>query len=194
MQQSNLGQMIRTFRLEHSLTQKQLADKMNLSDKTISKWERGIGLPEISLLPALSDLLGIDAQNLLAGNLSPNDFVSGNMKQTKYYICPTCHNITLCTGAAEVSCCGKKLSHAPLKKAKENETLSVHVIENEWFITSDHPMTKTHYISFVAFVTGERIHIIKQYPEWNLTVRIPKGGHEMLIWFCTKHGLFYQIL
>lgn len=55
-------------------------------------------------------------------------------------------------------------------------------------------MTKTHYISFVAFVTGDRIQIIKQYPEWNLNVRFPKSGHEMLIWYCTEHGLFYQLL
>lgn len=194
MLNNKVGNIIRTLRLEQNMTQKQLGDKMNISDKTVSKWERGLGLPDISLIPELADILGIDTQNLLVGNMTPNNFVGGNMKNTKYFVCPICHNITLCTGSAEVSCCGKKLTVQTMKKAKESEKLSAQVIEKDWFITSIHPMTKTHYISFVAFVTGERIQIIKQYPEWNLNVRIPKSGHEMLIWYCTEHGLFYQLL
>lgn len=194
MQNNKVGNIIRTLRLEHNLTQKQLADKMNISDKTVSKWERGLGLPDISLIPEIANFLGIDMKNLLVGDMTPNDFVGGNMKNTKYFICPLCHNITFCTGEAEVSCCGKKLSVQSMKKAEEIEKLSIQVIEKDWFITSVHPMTKTHYISFVAFVTGDRIQIIKQYPEWNLSVRIPKAGNETLIWYCTKHGLFYQLL
>lgn len=116
------------------------------------------------------------------------------MKNTKYFVCPTCHNISLCTGEAELSCCGKKLTVQELKKAEESEKLSVQVIEDDWYITSSHPMTKNHYISFVAFATGDRINLIKQYPEWDLTVRIPKRGHGMLIWYCTDHGLFYQLV
>lgn len=194
MDNNTVGNIIRTLRMEQNMTQKQLADKMSISDKTISKWERDLGLPDISLIPKLSDLLGIDTQSLLVGDMTSNNFVGGNMKNTKYFICPICHNISLCTGAAEVSCCSKKLTVQTMNKAGENEKLSVQVIEKEWYITSIHPMTKTHYISFVAFVTGDRIQIIKQYPEWNLNVRIPKGGHEMLIWYCTEHGLFYQLL
>ena len=194
MKNSQVGAIIRTLRLERKMTQKQLADKMHISDKTVSKWERGWGCPDISLIPELSDLLGVDTQNLLAGDLTPNDFVCGNMKQTKYYVCPICHNISLCTGEAEVSCCGKKLSVQGMKKADARERLSVCVLEEDWYVTSDHPMTKAHYISFVVFATGDRIQVIKQYPEWNLEVRIPKRGHGMLIWYCTEHGLFYQPL
>lgn len=194
MQNNKVGNLIRTLRLEKNMTQKQLADKMNISDKAVSKWERGLGLPDISLISELTDLLGIDIPNLLVGDMTPNDFVNGNMKNTKYFVCPTCHNITLCTGIAEVSCCGKKLTFLTMKKAKESEKLTVQVVENDWFIMSDHPMTKEHYISFVAIVNGDRIQIIKQYPEWNLNVYVPKGGHEMLIWYCTEHGLFYQLL
>jgi DNA-binding XRE family transcriptional regulator/desulfoferrodoxin (superoxide reductase-like protein) len=194
MQSNNVGNLIRSLRLEQKITQKQLADKMNISDKTVSKWERGLGLPDISLISELSKLLGVDLQSLLDGEVAPNDFVNGNMRNTKYFVCPKCHNITLCTGTAEVSCCGKKLVALKLQKAEEQEKLNVEIVENEWFISSDHPMTKTHYISFVAFVTGERIQLIKQYPEWNLNVRVLKRSHEMLIWYCTEHGLFYQIL
>ncbi len=194
MQSSKVGNLIRTLRQENNMTQKQLADKLNISDKTVSKWERGLGLPDISLIPEISDLLGIDTQNLLAGDMTPNDFVGGNMKNTKYFVCPSCHNITLCTGEAEVSCCGKKLTVQAMKKAEESEKLTVQVIEDDWCITSSHPMDKSNYISFVALATGERVQIIKQYPEWNLCVRIPRRGHGLLIWYCTEHGLLYQLL
>lgn len=194
MQNMKVGNIIRTLRIERNMTQKELADKMNISDKTVSKWERGLGCPDISLISELSDLLGVDTQSLLVGDITPNDFVGGNMKNTKYYVCPTCHNISLCTGEAEVSCCGKKLTVQQMKKAGDTEKLSVEVLEDEWFITSEHPMTKEHYISFVAFASGESIQIIKQYPEWNLELRIPKRGYGMLIWYCIEHGLFYQRL
>lgn len=194
MQNSKVGSIIRALRLEHHMTQKQLADKMNLSDKTVSKWERGLGMPDISLIPELSGLLGIDIMSLLSGDMTPNDFVGGNMKNTKYFVCPTCQNITLCTGEAEVSCCGKKLEAQTLKKAEEGERLSVQVVEDDWYISSEHPMDKEHYISFLALASGDRIQIIKQYPEWNLNVRIPKRGHGMLIWYSTDHGLQYQLL
>lgn len=194
MQNNKVGILIRTLRQECNMTQKQLADKLNISDKTVSKWERGLGMPDISLIPEISDLLGIDTQNLLAGDMTPNNFVGGNMKNTKYFVCPSCHNITLCTGEAEVSCCGKKLAVQSMKKAEEREKLSVQVIEGDWYITSNHPMDKTHYISFVALATGDRVQIIKQYPEWNLGVRIPGRGHGMLIWYCTDHGLLYQFI
>lgn len=194
MQNSKVGQVIRTLRQEQQMTQKQLADSLNISDKTVSKWERGLGCPDISMIPDLSDLLGVDTQKLLVGDLSPNDFVGGNMKHTNYYVCSVCHNISLCTGKAEVSCCGKKLTGKIMKKAEGSDRLSVEVIEDEWHITSTHPMEKAHYISFIAFSTGDRIHLIKQYPEWDLSVRIPKRGHGMLLWYCTEHGLFYQLV
>lgn len=194
MQNNKVGNLIRKLRKEQDMTQKQLADKMNISDKAVSKWERGLGLPDISLISELTDLLGADLQRLLEGNMVPNDFVNGNMKNTKYYVCPICHNITFCTGETEVSCCAKKLNVQAMIKAKESEKLNVQVIEKDWYITSNHTMTKEHYISFIAFITGDRIQIIKQYPEWNLSVRVPQNGHAMLIWYCTVHGLFYQLL
>ncbi|MDL2281156.1 helix-turn-helix domain-containing protein, partial [Selenomonadales bacterium OttesenSCG-928-I06] len=187
MQNIKVGNIIRKLRTEKNMTQKQLADKMNISDKTVSKWERGLGCPDISLISELSSLLEIDTASLLDGDLTPNDFVGGNMKKTKYYVCPVCHNISLCTGQAEISCCGRKLEEQKMQKATENEKLAIEVIEDDWFITSQHPMTKDHYISFIAFATGDRIQIIKQYPEWDMQLRIPKRGHGMLIWYCIEH-------
>lgn len=194
MEYRKIGTIIRTLRQEQNMTQKQLANQMNISDKTVSKWERGSGLPDISLIPELTRILGVDIGKLLAGDLSPNEFVGGNMKHTKYFVCSACKSITLCTGEAEITCCGKKLSSLPLKKAEEDEKLSVEEMEDDWYITSDHPMEKECYISFLAFAAGDRIQVIKQYPEWSLSVRIPKRGHGMLIWYSTRQGLLYQLL
>ena len=194
MHPNKVGNLIHTLRVEQHLTQKQLADQMNLSDKTISKWERGLGLPDVSLIPELTTILGVEIANLLDGELISNDFVNGNLKNTAYFVCPTCHNISFCTGNANVSCCGKKLLPLHMKKPQKDHALKIEPIENDWYISSAHPMTKAHYISFLSFVKGDSMQILKQYPEWNLNVRIPKNGHGLLVWYCTKHGLFYQLV
>lgn len=194
MENNKAGDIIRTLRLEQKLTQKQLASELNISDKTVSKWERGLGLPDILLMPKLSGLLGIDMESLLTGDMTPNDFVGGNMKNIRYFICPACGNITLCTGAAEVSCCGRKLSAQTPQKAREEEKLTVDTLEDEWYITSSHPMNKNNYISFVALAAGDRVQMVKQYPEWNLNVRIPRRGHGMLLWYSADMGLLYQLI
>ena len=188
------GTIIRTLRLEQQLTQKQLADKLHISDKTVSKWERGLGLPDVALIPALAELLQADIQKLLRGEAAPNDFVGGNMKTPHYSVCPPCHNISLCTGQATVACCGKMLTEQQLTKAAAADKLTVEAIEDDWYITSHQPMTKEDYISFVAFATGDRIQIFKQYPEWNLELRLPKRGHGMLLWYSLQRGLSYQLL
>lgn len=189
-----IGNMIRELRQEKRMTQKQLADEMMLSDKTVSKWERGLGMPDVSLLSYLAGLLGIGVEQLLSGSLCPNDIVGGNMKQTKYFVCPVCGSLSFCTGSSQVSCCGRPLKEQKPQKAEENQKMRVEVIENDWYITSTHPMTKEHFISFVAFATGDKLQIIKQYPEWNLQLRIPKRGHGMLLWYDTCEGLLFQLL
>lgn len=65
MQNHKLGNIIRKARLEQKMTQKQLADKMAISDKTISKWECGSGNPNISFILKLSNILNIDVRELL---------------------------------------------------------------------------------------------------------------------------------
>ncbi|MZQ99722.1 MAG: helix-turn-helix domain-containing protein [Acidaminobacter sp.] len=194
MQNERIGKVIKVLRTERKLTQKQLADKLGISDKAVSKWERGLGAPELSLIGELSDVLDVSIGNLLSGDLSPNDSFGGNMKNLKYYICNNCNNFTASTGNAEISCCGKKLAQQIPVKAADEEKLTVEMVEEDWYITSNHPMTKAHHISFVAFATGDRVQIIKQYPEWNFEIRFPKRGHGMLIWYCTEHGLFHQLL
>lgn len=189
-----IGELIRSLRMECGLTQKQLADAMNISDKTVSKWERGLGCPDISLLPELSTLLKVNIEKILQGDLAPNELVGGNMRKTLFYVCPECGNMMTSTGNAELSCCGRKLEALVPEKANEKHVLELETIEDEWYIETTHEMTKAHYISFVAFVTGEKLYIVKQYPEWGIHLRIPKMGHGKLYHYCTQHGLFYQIV
>lgn len=194
MNNTQIGNLIYTLRKEKHLTQLQLAERMNISDKTVSKWERGLGCPDISLLPELSEILEINIEELLSGKLDINDFTGGNMKNTKFYICPQCGNIITSSEDAAISCCGKKLSESEPVKATDMEKLNVEIIENDYFISSNHEMTKEHYISFIVLLTGDSLILKKQYPEWNLQSRIPTLTHGKLIWYCTKHGLFYQLI
>ena len=189
-----VGDLIRSLRLENSLTQKQLADAMNISDKTVSKWERGLGCPDVSLLPELSLLLKVNIEKILQGDLDPNELVGGNMRKVQFYVCPECGNIMTSTGNAELSCCGRKLEALKAEKVSESHTLQLEIIEDEWYIETAHEMTKAHYISFIAFVTGEKLYIVKQYPEWGVHLRLPKMGHGKLYHYCNQHGLYYQII
>ncbi|MFD1739199.1 helix-turn-helix domain-containing protein [Bacillus salitolerans] len=194
MDNRKIGKLIYSLRKEKGLTQKQLAEQMNISDRTISKWERGYGCPDITLLPSLSTLLGVNIEYILDGELSSNEFVGGNMRKSHYYVCQSCNNLLFSTGDSTISCCGKKLEQLVAKKALDDEKLSISEIDNEWFITSEHPMTKNHYISFIAFATGDRVEIIKMYPEWGLQSLIPKRKHGKLIWYDTQLGLYYQLI
>lgn len=188
------GNLIRQLRIEHSMTQKELADKMNISDKTISKWERGLGCPDVTLLAQLSQILSVNINEMLEGDLNKNTAVGGNMKKTNYFVCPTCGNISLCTGNATVSCCGRTLTALEAKKASDEEKLKISEVEDEWYIETDHPMIRENYISFVAFVTGDKIQMTKLYPEWDMQVRVQRRGHGKLIWYSTTKGLFYQLI
>jgi DNA-binding XRE family transcriptional regulator len=194
MDNSKVGELIYNLRKEIGLTQKQLADQMNISDRTISKWERGYGCPDVTLLPSLSSLLGVNIENILDGKLSSNEFVEGNMKKSNYFVCPSCHNIVLATGDINISCCGRKIERLEAKKATDEEKLLITEIDHEWTISSNHPMTKDHYISFIAVATGDQVQIIKQYPEWSLQALIQKRKHGKLLWYDTQFGLYYQIL
>ncbi len=192
MDNIKIGKLIYKLRKEKNLTQLQLADQMNISDKAISKWERGLGCPEVSLLPELSKILDVDLEKLLSGELNANEISQGNMKNMRFYICPHCGNTITALADANISCCGKKLSPLQPKKATESERLAVEKIEDDFFITTQHPMERNHHISFVALLTGDCVMFRKLYPEWELQVRIPSIGHGRLLWHCTVHGLFYQ--
>lgn len=189
-----IGKLIYNLRKEKELTQKQLADAMNISDKTISKWERGLGCPDVSLLPELSQILGINIEDILSGKIKLNETIGGNMKKIKFYVCPQCNNLITATGDATISCCTKRLEALVPEKATANHLLTIEPVEDELYVSSPHEMRKDHYISFVAYVTGDKVLIVKQYPEWNMQFRFHKLGHGRLYFHCSNHGLFYQLI
>ncbi len=191
---NKIGKLLYELRKEKNMTQKQLADLMNISDKTISKWERGLGCPDVSLLPELSQILGVNIEDILAGKLDLNEAMGGNMKKLKFFVCPQCNNLLTATGDANISCCGKKLEALTAAKANESHVLTIEPVEDELYVSSSHEMKKEHYISFVAYVTGDRVVIVKQYPEWNMQFRFHKSGHGKLYFYCSNHGLFYQLI
>ena len=188
------GAFIKQLRKEKGYTQKQLAELLDISDKTVSKWERGCGLPEVSLWKALSDVFAVNVEDILKGESQQNSFANGNMKNTKYYICPVCGNLTLSTATVGINCCGRKLEVITPQKADETIKLVIEESDGDWYVTSDHPMEKDNYISFVAFVTGDSVQIYKQYPQWAMQARIPKRKHGTLLYYSTTKGLFYQYL
>lgn len=192
MDNVKIGKLIYKLRKEKNMTQLELAKQMNISDKTVSKWERGLGCPEVSLLPDLSKIFNVDLEKLLSGELGINNLLGGNMKKMHFYICPNCKNVITAMTGTNISCCGKKLHHLQPQQAVGNERLFVKEIENYFYITSNHPMERGHYISFVALLTGDSIMLKKQYPEWELQVRIPIFAHGSLFWYCQKHGFFYM--
>jgi transcriptional regulator with XRE-family HTH domain/desulfoferrodoxin (superoxide reductase-like protein) len=187
-----IGQLILRLRKEKGLTQQLLADNLNVSNKAVSKWERGLGCPDITLLPGIARFFGVELERILDGELSENALDGGSLKKISFYRCGTCGNILTTTLPASLSCCGKRLNPMVACKAPQEEKLSVEYIETDYFISSNHQMTKDHYVSFVALVTGDSVMIRKLYPEWDLQTRIPRFGHGFLYWYCVKHGLFYQ--
>lgn len=190
---NKVGHLILNLRKEKGMTQKQLAETMNISDKTISKWECGLGCPDVSLLRELSAALDVNIEKLLSGNLDANDTDGGNMKRIKFYVCSTCGNILTATGEAELSCCGRKLAPLTAQKADEAHKLKVETVEDDYYITFDHEMKKEHYITFVASVGYDRVLLVKLYPEQGGEVRFPKINGAKLYYHCSGHGLFLNV-
>lgn len=187
-----IGQLILQLRNEKGLTQKEVAEALNISDKTVSKWERGLGCPDVSLLRELSQLFGVTVEKILLGTLDPNTLEGGNMKRIKFYVCPACHNMINSTGDVDVSCCGRTLEPLIPQKLDDEHQISIETIEHDYFITFDHEMKKDHHISFAAYVTFDRVLIIRLYPEQAAHVRFPKMSRGQLYFYCQEDGLFIE--
>ena len=184
------GTTIRNLREASGFTQAELAQKIGVSSKTISKWETAKGLPDISLLQPLAQELGISVIELMNGEHITNKNTSANMLRCKFYVCPVCGNIIHSSGSAVISCCGITLPPLEAEEADADHTVMIEQVEDEHFITIRHPMTKQHFISFVAFVTSDRIQMVKLYPEGNPETRLQLRGMGYLYYYCNHHGLF----
>ena len=184
------GPAIRELREKQNMTQAELGEKIGVSSKTISKWETAKGLPDISLLQPLAQALGISVIELMNGERITNQNVSGNMLRCKFYVCPLCGNVIHSTGNAVVSCCGITLPPLEAEEADEDHLLTIEKVEDEHFVTVDHPMTKEHFISFLASVTSDRLQMVKLYPEGNAETRFQLRGRGYLYYYCSHHGLY----
>ncbi len=188
------GKMIKELREKKKITQKELAEKLNVSDKAISKWETEKGLPDIAIIEDLSKVLGISITELLTGELKRNENLSSNMKKMCFYVCPICGNIISAVGAGSFSCCGIILHKVESEKCDESHVICLETIEDEYYVSLNHPMDKKHYISFIAYVTSDSYEIVKLYPEQGVSVRFKKKGHGIIYAFCNKHGMVHVLI
>ena len=184
------GTTVKQLRESRHMTQAELAEKIGVSSKTISKWETAKGLPDISLLQPLAQALGISVIELMNGQHIINKNISANMLRCKFYVCPVCGNVIHCFGNTVVSCCGISLPPLEAEEADTNHVLTIEKVEDEHFVTVHHPMTKEHFISFLAFVTSDRLQMVKLYPEGNAETRLQLRGMGYLYYYCNRHGLF----
>ena len=183
------GKIIKELREKNGFTQKELAEQLNVSDKTISKWENERGLPDISILSDLAKILHVSVAELLAGEYSTNQNQSANMKKTVFYICPICGNIICSVGEGAFSCCGVRLPVLECEEDTLEHKLTIQVQDNEYYVSMNHEMTKQHHISFVAYVTSDSVQIVKLYPEQDMQARFLRKGHGMIYSYCNRHGL-----
>ena len=181
---------IRQLREKRGLTQAELAQQLGVSSKTVSKWETAKGLPDITLLQPLAQALGISVIELMNGEHITNRNVSGNLRRCKFYVCPICGNIIHSTGNAVVSCCGVTLPPLEAEEADDDHAVTIEQVEDEQFVTVRHPMTKEHFISFIAHVNSDRLQMVKLYPEGNAETRLQLRGRGYLYYYCNRHGLF----
>ena len=188
------GATIKQLREKKGLTQTQLAETLGVSSKAVSKWETGKGLPDITLIEPLAQALSVSVMELMSGGTVSNKNVSGNVLRSRFYICPVCNNILRAMGDAVISCCGISLPPLEAEDTDPNHQITVEKVEDEHFVTVDHPMTKEHFISFIAYVTADRVQFVKLYPEGNAETRLNFRGRGYLYIYCNKHGLLRQKL
>ncbi len=190
MNQYVTGAMIKRLREERKITQNQLAEILNVSDKAVSKWENGRGYPDITLLEGLAAALGVSVIELFAGEDVVNTNRSFNLLKTKFYVCPICGNVVLSTGEAVVSCCGITLPELEADDGNEAHELKIEGVEDEYYVSISHEMTKKHYISFIAAIRDDGYEIKKLYPEGNADARFKMNRVKYFYYYCNQHGLF----
>lgn len=183
------GTYIREQREKNNMTQLELAEKLFISDKTVSKWETGKGLPDISMLEELAKALRVSVIELLSGEYVTNRNICANMLRSKFYVCPVCGNIIYSSGNAVISCCGITLPALEAEDADERHKINIEKVEDERFITVSHEMSKTHYISFIAYVTGDTVQLVKLYPEGDASARFKIRSGGVIYIYCNRHGL-----
>ncbi|MCP1109064.1 transcriptional regulator with XRE-family HTH domain [Lachnospiraceae bacterium PF1-21] len=183
------AETIRSLRERAGLTQRELAEKISVSDKAVSKWETGRGYPDIGVLEDLAKALQIGVSVLLTGVVIKNENIAGNMKKLKFYVCPVCGNVIHSLGEISVTCCGIELFPEEGEAILGHEIITER-IEDDYLVRVEHPMTKEHYLSFLAALTEDRLEFFKLYPEQAPEKRFHLRGHGIIYGYCNRHGLF----
>ena len=190
MNQYVTGAVIRELREKNKMTQLQLAERLGVSDKTVSKWETAKGYPDITLLEPIAEVFKISVTELISGNTVHNANVSANMLRSKFYVCPVCGNVIHSMGEAAIHCHGILLTPLEAEPADERHMLSIERVEDEYYVRIDHSMTKEHYISFAAAASSDQLQMVKLYPEGNAEVRFKIRGVRKIFYCCNRDGLF----
>ncbi len=191
MNQYVTGAVIKELREKYHLTQAELAEKLNVSDKTVSKWETAKGYPDISLLEPIAKVFGISVTELISGNAVRNVNVSANMMRSKFYVCPVCGNNIHSMGEAVIQCHGITLTPCQAEETDENHMIFIERDEDEYYVRIEHDMTKQHYISFIAALSPDKLQMIKLYPEGNAEARFKINGVKKLLFYCNRDGMFF---
>ena len=184
------GAVIKRLRENKKMTQEELAQKIFVTSKAVSKWETGKGFPDVGLLESLGKALDVSVIELLSGEDITNLNKSCNMAKGKFYVCPVCGNVIQTTGEAVISCCGITLPPLEAEAPDEGHDLKVETVEDEYFVTMNHPMTKEHYISFIAAISDQGVQMVKLYPEGEAQARFKISRVRKLYAYCNRHGLF----
>ena len=202
MNQYVTGAVIRELREKSRMTQARLAEKLGVSDKTVSKWETAKGYPDITLLEPIAEAFRISVTELISGNTVFNSNVSANMLRSRFYVCPVCGNAIHSMGEAAIHCHGILLTPLEAEPADERHRLFIERVEDEYYVRIDHSMTKDHYISFVAAASSDEMQMVKLYPEGNAEARFKiRGvrrifsrfkirGVRRIFYYCNRDGLF----
>lgn len=188
------GTAIRSLREKKGYTQKQLADRISVSDKAVSKWETGRGLPDLALLEPPGAALGVSVAELLSGECVTNRNRAGNPLRGRFYVCPVCGNVIHAMGEGSFHCCGVALPPLEAEVPDETHELTAEDVDGEYYVSLAHPMEKGHFISFLALVGPSRLEIVKLYPEQEAAARFSKRGGGILYACCNRHGLFCRKL
>ena len=184
------GAMIKRLREARGMTQGELAGRLDVSAKAVSRWECARGYPDITLLEPLASALGVSVAELLAGSDVKNANRSANVLRSKPYVCPVCGNVLTATGEAVVSCCGIALPPLEAEPAEGEHAISVELVEDELYVSLAHPMSKDHHISFFAAISTDRVQLVKLYPEGDAAARFRRAGVRDVYAYCNHHGLF----
>lgn len=182
--------VIRKLREKKQLTQEELADQLHVSSKTISKWETGQGLPDITLLEPLAKALDISVIELFAGESVVNNNKTHNVARTLFYACPVCGNIITAMGAAVISCCGITLPPLQPEEPDSEHVICFERSEDEYYVSIDHPMSKEHHISCLAAISDQGIQFVKLYPEGGAEARFKAARVRWILAYCNHHGLY----